>query len=413
MSTAATLKATVNFSDGAVFAPTLSLGDPTTPLGYGALGETSTLIVDVTADVLRCNIRRTYSRITDTWNPGTANVIIVDTNGDWNPDNTASPYYGLIKPMRKIQLSGVYAGTEYALFSGFIQSWTYTAPNGVDLGKMEMRCYDAFLLLNNAQILTVTGATAGQTTGTRITKILDEISWNTGQRAIDTGATLCQADPGTQRTVLNALQTVEETEFGALYIDWLGRVTFKDRASLVAANAETPTTFSDNGVGITYQNVDFGLDDTLITNYASVQPAGLTPQVHYDTVSMDTYFTHSNIRTDLLMTTEADALQQARAIVAARAYDELRIDSIDLDISDDAEVARVIAALELDFLDNIQVIRTAPGGAIDKTLLIHGVTHDVTPNRWITTFQTVEPVITGFVLSSTTSGVLGEDSFSY
>lgn len=413
MTTAATLKAVINFSDGAVFAPTLVLGDETTPLGYGALGESSTLLVDVTAEVLRCNIRRTYARVTDTWNTGTATVIIVDTNGDWNPDNTSSPYYGLIKPMRKIQLSGVYTGTEYPLFTGFIQSWTYTAPNGVDLGRMEMRCYDAFLLFNNAQILSVTGGTAGQTTGERIAKILNEVAWNTGMRDIDTGATLCQADPGTQRTVLNALQTVEETEFGALFVDWLGRVTFKDRNSLVEANAATPTTFADNGTGITYQAVDFGLDDTLITNYASVQPAGLTAQVHFDQTSMDTYFVHSNFRNDLLMTTEADALNQARAIVAARAYDELRIDSIGLDISGNEEPARVQAALELDFLSNIQVIRTAPGGEIDKTLLIHGVTHDVTPNRWVTTFQTVEPVITGFVLGSTYSGVLGEDSFSY
>lgn len=413
MTTAATLTCTINFSDGAVFSPTLQLGDATTPLGYGALGDSATQIVDVSADVLRANIRRTYSRVTDTWNPGMATVIIVDRNGDWNPDNTSSPYYGKIVPMRKIQIGGTYAGTEYPQFSGYIQSWTYTAPNDVDLGRMEMKCYDAFLLFNNAQIKTVTGAAAGETTGVRIGKILDQVGWNAGQRAIDTGATLCQADPGTQRTVLNALQTVEETEFGALYIDWLGRVTFKDRNSLVAANAATPTVFSDTGVGITYQAVDFGLDDTLITNYASVQPSGLTAQIYYDTVSMNKYFTHSDIKTDLLMTTEADALKQARAIVAARAYDELRIDNMMLDITANTQPARVTAALDLDFLDNIQVTRTAPGGQITKTLLIHGVTHDITPNKWITTFQTVEPVITGFVLNSPYSGVLGADSFSY
>ena len=78
-----------------------------------------------------------------------------------------------------------------------------------------------------------------------------------------------------------------------------------------------------------------------------------------------------------------------------------------LDISGNAPAARTIAALDLDFLSNIRVVRTAPGGLIDKTLLIHGVSHDVTPNRWRTSFQTVEPVIEGFVLGSSYSGVLG------
>lgn len=406
----ATLVASINFSDGAGFNPTLVLGDATTPLGFGQLGASAAVIVDVSSQVTQCSIRRQYARITDTWSPGTATVTIADLNGDWNPDNTSSPYYGKIKPMRKLTLSGQYGGEVYGLFRGYIQTWKYTPANGADVARMEIRAYDAFLLFNNANVSTVTGATAGQTTGTRIGKILDQVAWSSTLRDIDPGKTTCQADPGTVRTTLNALQTIEETELGAFYMDWEGKATFKDRDSYVEAAAAAPTVFTDDETavpGITYQAVDFGLDDTLIQNAVTVTPAGLAAQYAEDATSIATYFTHSVARTDLLMQTTTDALNQAKAIVKARAYDELRVDSIALNISGDAPAARTIAALDLDFLSNIRVVRTAPGGLIDKTLLIHGVTHDVSPNRWVTTFQTVEPVLEGFILGSAYSGILG------
>lgn len=413
----ATLIAQINFSDGAGFGQTLILGDPATPLGVGALGTSSTIIVDVTNQAARASIRRTYSRVTDTWNPGNATLTITDETGDWNPDNPSSPYYGLIKPMRKLSLMGQYAGTQYPLFSGYIQNWVYTPANGADVARMDIVAYDGFLLFNNAAVTAITGTAAGDTTGERISLILDQVGWPQGMRDLDTGLTTCQADPGTQRSTLSALQTVEETELGAFFMDWSGLATFRDRNSLVQAAGATPTVFTDDETlvaGITYQAVDFGLDDTLIQNAVTVQPDGLTAQYWEDADSIATYFTHSVVRSGLLMQTEAEALDQAKAIVTARAYDELRVDSISLDISGDAPAARTVAALDLDFLSNIRVVRTAPGGPIDKTLLIQGVTHDMSANgRWVTKFETVEPVVAGFVLGSTTSGILGTSVLSY
>ena len=57
-------------------------------------------------------------------------------------------------------------------------------------------------LAQNAQISTVTGATAGDLSGTRINEILDQISWPATARDVDAGQTTLQADPGTARTSL-------------------------------------------------------------------------------------------------------------------------------------------------------------------------------------------------------------------
>lgn len=416
MSTAAAVTCTVNFSTGAGFGETLILGSPTTPLGYGVLGTSATIIADLTSQVLQVAIRRQYSRTTDTFNPGTATVILADTTGDLNPDNPSGAYYGKLQPMRKITLTGTYGGITYGLFRGYIQSYTYTPANGADVAKMTFGCVDGMSLLNLASISTVTGAAAGDTTGERIELLLDAAGWPVSMRKIDIGETTCQNDPGTVRQALAACQTIEETEFGAFYADFDGNMTFNDRNTLVKASGTAPTTFTDDELvvpGIKYQGVSFAFDDVLITNQATVTPEGLAAQTYSDAASIATYFLHSDNRTGLLMETTADAYSQARAIVTARKNAEVRVDGITLDISNNDSPARIVAALDCDYLSNIRVVRTAPGGTLDKTLLIQGVNHDITPNRWVTQFQTVDAVLTGFILGSEYSGILGTDVFSY
>jgi hypothetical protein len=51
---------------------------------------------------------------------------------------------------------------------------------------------DGFRLLNMGTVSTVTGATAGQLSGARVTKILDAVAWPNSMRDIDTGQTTLQ-----------------------------------------------------------------------------------------------------------------------------------------------------------------------------------------------------------------------------
>jgi hypothetical protein len=46
-------------------------------------------------------------------------------------------------------------------------------------------------------------------------------------RDIDAGLTTLQADPGTNRTALQALITATESEYGAVYVDATGSLYFK------------------------------------------------------------------------------------------------------------------------------------------------------------------------------------------
>ena len=61
----------------------------------------------------------------------------------------------------------------YPVFSGFITSFVTTYPDesGEDLAMTTIQAVDAFRLAQLAQISTVTGATAGNLSGTRINQI--------------------------------------------------------------------------------------------------------------------------------------------------------------------------------------------------------------------------------------------------
>jgi len=62
-------------------------------------------------------------------------------------------------------------------------------------------------------------------------------------RAIDTGDSTVQADPGTERDLLSALQTIENSEFGGFYIDPEGSATFLSRNTLAQKADGTATKF--------------------------------------------------------------------------------------------------------------------------------------------------------------------------
>jgi hypothetical protein len=176
----------------------------------------------------------------------------------------------------------------------------------------QLQAVDAMRLAQNAQISTVTGATAGDLSGTRINQILDEIDWPASMRLIDAGQTTLQADPGTARTSLGAMQTVADSEYGAVYVDSNGEFVFKDRLTATASIGNTPTVFADDGTGITYANAQWKLNDDLIFNSAQISRLGGSPQTAINQPSIDKYFIHSYNLQDLLMQTDAVALDYAR-----------------------------------------------------------------------------------------------------
>ena len=414
MALPATIAVSFDFSSGATFGYPFTIGDAK----YGVIGvsqfaasEVPDPVVDLSANVKSISIRRGRNIIRDTYEAGSCTVDVYDPDGSWNPQNVNSPYYGYLTPLRKLRISATTDTTQAFLFSGYTVEYRYTYPVGQELGYVTIVCADAFRLLNLAGVTTVADAGAGQATGTRIGKILDQMQFPSNMRQLDTGDTLCQADPATNRTGLDAIKNAEFSEQGAFYIDSEGTAQFKSRSNVIAASAGTQIEFNQT-TGIPYANLVYAFDDKLIVNSSDMTIVGGTAQSAYDQTSIDKYFPHQSNQSNLVAATDADALNIAKAYVATRKDTTIRIDAMTVDLLDTAVPTDTM--LGIDYFSVLKITNVQPeGSVITKTLQCQGLAWNITPNKMQVTLTTLEPIIEGFVIGSDVSGIIGVSMMAY
>jgi hypothetical protein len=347
----------------------------------------------------------------DTYEAGNCTVRVLDPDSYFNPQNTSSPYFGYLTPLRKVRVAATTATTQHFLFSGYVDSYKYYYPTGQEIGYVDLVCSDAFRLFQMANVATVTDATAGQTTGTRITKILDQVAFPTSMRIIDTGSTTVQADPGTARPALAALKAAEFAEQGAAFVRTDGTFEFKDRTDVVGSLAATPIEFNQT-TGIPYSDLKYAFDDKLIVNQTSMTRIGGTAQTATNVDSAAKYFPHGTTVTEMIPETDAQVLDIAKIYVATRAETTIRIDAMTVDLLDtDVPTDTMIG---LDYFDNVKITNVQPDGStIVKTLQVQGLAWDITPNSMKCTVTTLEPIVEGFIIGSSTYGIIGQSIMGY
>jgi len=407
-----TVNVTIDFSSGAAFGYSLILNDPIHGvLGQNVLADAASNVVDVSNQAGKISIRGGYNLFQDQFQAATAKIRIYDQTGNWNPQNVSSPYYPNLVPMRKIRVSASYAGNTYYLFSGYITAYNYTYPTDQVIAYLDIEASDGFRLMQLANVTTLAGTPSGQDTGTRINTILNDIAWPSNLRQIETGGTesICQADPATARTALQAIKNVEFTEQGAFYMNGEGNAVFRSRQYIINKNGKNPTLYSNDGTGINYSGIVFANDDKTIINDAIITNIGGTAQESYNQASIDKYFQHSINQNNLVGLTDSDALNIARIYVASRATNSIRIDSITLDLNTLTYAAGITAALTTDYFDTMAITNVGQGGTvIQKTLQNLGQSYEITPNTFDVTLTTGQPIVAGFILNSTIYGVIGD-----
>lgn len=406
-----TLKVTLDFSSGATFGFPMVLD--TGLLNQSILGieGSSSLIADLTSVTRSINITRGRSIGRDTYEAGTAIITVYDNNGAFNPQNNLSPYYPYVTPLRKIRVSATYGGTEYFLYSGYVQNYAYRYDQAENVGYTDIYCGDAFRLFNLAIINTITGSAASQDIGTRISKILDTVEFPASMREIDTGNSTAQSDTGTTRTSLAAIQAAEFSEQGAVYVNSEGNVVFKNRTNTISASANTPISFNQTG-GVPYKNIKLAFDDKLILNVGKFKRVGGMEQIYSDAISVATYFPHTLTADNLILETDAEVLNAAALFISSRSSTTIRIDEMVIDMLDTNVPTATI--LNIDYFTNALISNIQPDGStITKNLSIQGVRWDITPNTMLATFLTTEPISDGFILDNTTYGQLNDDILTY
>ncbi len=150
----------------------------------------------------------------------------------WFVENPNSGFNSMVLPMVPIQISMIWAGVTYELFTGYADAWTDTGVNVPEYRETNLTCTDGFKALAAIQLPSVKPTGGNEYTGLRIQDILDAAGWPEEHRWIQTGTEKLQATQYGD-SALSLLQLSNMTEGGELFIDKLGSVHFRAAESML------------------------------------------------------------------------------------------------------------------------------------------------------------------------------------
>jgi len=377
-----------------------TVGDPTLgQVGVVPIGDPN-IWVDVTPYVRSWSVKRGASKDDDPtlrYDPSTCTIELNDGDRRFDPDNLAGPYVSAgvsqIEANRRVRIRAVWNGTTYPLFYGYADdwvpeyqgnNWTYTTLTATDASKL-------FAAHDRTAVAPIGG---GQHSGSRIVTILDDYGWPSSNRSVATGDTTLQpTDLG--GNMLAELQLVQDTEQGSFWISAAGTPTFGNRKEVLtyAPSKTSQATFGDGGYAATgeipYADVVMSTPaDTLVNSINATMVGGTTQHVE-DATSVSRYGPKSLARDDLIMETDAAALQWAQWLLYQFETPERRFSRINFNRPSPAvESAFWPACLNRDLGHRITVKRRPAGGGstIQHDCFIRGIEHSSDGADWKCTF---------------------------
>ena len=357
---------------------------------------------DLTCDVRSVRVNMGRSQLLDKFAAATAAFDLADFEdryNAWNPSGIWAQN-GVFRTGVPIRVRLVQYGTPRTLFTGTTDAVNDSWPGTTD-NLTNIEATDAFKNLARLRPTKLGAAVgAGELSGARVNRILDAAGYD-GPRAVSTGLAAWQ---GTvlDGVALDLLNEVSEGEWGTLYIDGDGTLTFQDRNALAAnprlANVQWTFRDSDGDPAdfkwTCYSDLVLAATDDQVTNKATVTRTGGAAQSAKDDTSIAWYDVRSYTRDNIPLSTDADALQLALNVVQELAHNDRRVDSITFYPLFTKNGVDVACGLRL--LDRVRVIRVSSGGtAIDAELLVQGIEHQISggglgisPGSWTVTLKT-------------------------
>lgn len=239
----------------------------------------------------------------------------------------------------------------------------------------------------------VGGQWAGDTSGARVGRILNEVGY-AGARSVDTGSSLLQStDLGGD--ALTYLQTVERSEGGRLYVDADGVLTFVGRHETF--NPPAGAVYADDGAALGYRTVSYVRDEAQIRNEVALSRLGGTVYRQRDGVSVNEYGLMGYAEEGLFLASDTELMDRVAFLLGQYKDPSDRIGTLDVDPYSDP-AALFPRVLGDDIGDRVTVSRhpQSVGGVFTADYVIDAVRHTWTPMTWRTTY--------GLAPLSTTAG---------
>lgn len=347
---------------------------------------------DVTQWLQSCSFRRGATRVEGPilrYEAGTLTAALRNDDGRFHPANLAGPYVSAgrtqVRPMLPARYGVAYAGTTYWQWRGHVEGFKVTYPSPTH-SVASFNATDAQMVLSSQSRAAGPPVGAGELSGARVRRILTSAGWPSSDRRVDNGQTPLQAttlegDPWAE------LLLVQDTELGEVYVDAVGKVTFKSRYAILTETLSTTSQAIFGAWGqpgeLPYVSVVYDAGDVAdIRNVHRITRVGGSPQEARDDASVAEFLEHTHERTDLFMQTDPEALNFAQYLLAlskdpADTFTEITVDPR-------AHPDLWVQVLTRDFGDRVTVRSRPPVvGLIERDVFIRGVAGEYRgTNQW-------------------------------
>ena len=331
-------------------------------------------------DIRSISMRRGRTREDQAVQPGTVSLVLENRSGTYDPDNTSSIYfwdgYSILSAGLGIRVSATWSGTTYVLYRGYLEQLD------VDESLDPIATFqftDALAFISRQTVSAVSSSYAGDTTTTRLGRILDAINWDSSLRSISGSRTMNATTFGD--SALSLADQVARCEFGRFYADRKGNLTLLPYESTFSTPSRVA--FSDQRTSgtIEYDTIQTNPGAKYLVNSVTLtQATGVTQQ--YDNATSQARYGKFIKTWDAPLSDNPTAATLTQIIGDRYALPKTRVDRVEFDALG-LDSSTWASLLQTDLGDNVTVQRTT----VDLryrifTSLVESIEFDLSPYNW-------------------------------
>jgi hypothetical protein len=345
-----------------------------------------------TADLRAIDIYRGRTRSDQRIDAGQLIATFDNRSGNYDPDNSSSPWWlsgqTTLRAGLRARVIATWSATSYVLYVGYLETTSLDA--GFD-ATATMTFVDGISVLGKyTASAKATASYSGETTSTRVGRMLTYAGWGTGStwRSLTGSVTLAGTTQGTP--IMDIINQCEDAEAGCFYMSRTGVATLVNLQNKFSR--PTQLSFDDQRTANTVEYYDikttpgtYQLVNAALVNYAPNGKKG-KQKLFSNTTSVAKYGSKI-VEVSTYILTDAVANKLATYLAKRCATPKTLVQEISF-------TALALDTLYPDFLETeIQDLcivkrRTVDGRDQTFNLVIEGFRHRITPTDWDTTYYT-------------------------
>jgi hypothetical protein len=338
-----------------------------------------------TTDVISINIRRGRTRQSERDQCGTADIILNNFSGTYNPDATSGTYVvggvSILRDGLQMRIVATIGGVAYNLYYGFLE---ITRVDQGEAPAVTMTFVDGIAYIADAQAPALAAAANAETAATRVGRMLDIVGWPSGASRSLTGSVGMLATVQNRSCMAMIYQAVDSIA-GRFYISRDNVATLVPLSNKFSR--PTQLLFTDTGASNTvgYMELFTNPGTYYVVNQAVVDRGNANNQYtsRYNP-SVSSYGIAKAVF-DAPVATNSNAenlaLYESRKLADPLTYVE-RIDFNALALGDYGALYPDFLATELG--DQVSVVRSG----VQYNLVVEGMAFVIVQNNWMMSYTT-------------------------